>query len=138
MKLGDLDAVSALQRDREILLRTMKAAASGSFNAALWLEGEKIDPFGSISAEPVRQAIIEECKNTLAKVDGQLRALGVHVKDAFEPDDGDAAAWRRTAEMYARAWVRELGGSLIAKRHFIDALVLTTREMRQKAEGATQ
>lgn len=32
------------------------------------------------------------------------------------------------AEMYARAWARELGPPYVAKRHRIDALVMTTQE----------
>lgn len=45
----------------------------------------------------------------------------------------DADSWKKTAQMYADAWTRELGGAsaLIPKSHQIDALVLTTRKLRE-------
>lgn len=39
--------------------------------------------------------------------------------------------------MYRRAWIRELGGRLIPKHHEIDALVLTTRRLREDTIVAT-
>ena len=46
----------------------------------------------------------------------------------------DAKAEKASADMYANAWVRALGGKLIPKSHHIDACVLTTRMMRQRLE----
>lgn len=46
--------------------------------------------------------------------------------------------WEREFQMYRTAWIRELGGTIIAKYHEIDGLVLTTREIKDKlatAEG---
>ena len=34
-------------------------------------------------------------------------------------------------DMYRNAWIRELGGRLIPKTHEIDALVLTTRKLKE-------
>ena len=46
-----------------------------------------------------------------------------------------AEDWRREFNMYRRAWIRELGGKVIPKTHDIDSLVLTTRRLRERAEG---
>jgi len=40
-------------------------------------------------------------------------------------------------DMYRRAWIRELGGRLISKTHEIDALVLTTRQLREDTQRET-
>lgn len=43
---------------------------------------------------------------------------------------------RADHDMYIRAWMRELGGgdSMLPKTHLIDALVLTTRDIKAKAD----
>jgi hypothetical protein len=38
---------------------------------------------------------------------------------------------RQVFEMYRDAWIRELGGKLLPKGHLIDALVMTTRKLRE-------
>lgn len=48
--------------------------------------------------------------------------------------EADQASTQRTLDMYARAWIRELGGRIRAKTHEIDALVLTTREITARAQ----
>lgn len=57
------------------------------------------------------------------------RALEAQLMDAKK----DAADWKREWEMYRDAWIRELGGNVMRKTHLIDALVLTTRKMREDA-----
>jgi hypothetical protein len=48
-----------------------------------------------------------------------------------------AEDWRHEFNMYRRAWIRELGGNVIPKAHDIDALVLTTRALRERADKGT-
>jgi hypothetical protein len=36
--------------------------------------------------------------------------------------------------MYREAWLRELGGRTFPKAHLLDALVLTTRDLKRKAD----
>lgn len=44
----------------------------------------------------------------------------------------EIARLRDELRMYKEAWARELGGLLYPKRHFIDALVKTTKIMREE------
>ncbi len=52
-------------------------------------------------------------------------------RDALKSKCDELKGWKREFEMYRRAWIRELGGSIVRKTHEIDGLVLTTREMRR-------
>jgi hypothetical protein len=59
-----------------------------------------------------------------------LRVLTTKLKTAKQ----EAGDWKHEHLMFANAWKRELGGKLIPKTHLIDALVLTTRDMREELE----
>ncbi len=41
---------------------------------------------------------------------------------------------RLSVYRYSNAWLRELGGKVLPKSHFIDSLVLTTRWMRERSD----
>jgi hypothetical protein len=121
MNIEHLDRVTALRNHREKALELRKAAACGPIEFVMWFGRKQFDPFSVVSAEPVRQAVVDAC--TVANL---------------EPEPShDAAYWRRTAEMYGRAWLRSLGGKLLPKTHFIDALVLTTEKVVKDATAAT-
>jgi argininosuccinate lyase len=45
-----------------------------------------------------------------------------------------ARAEKSSADMYASAWVRELGGKLFNKSHHIDACVVTTQRLMKRLE----
>jgi hypothetical protein len=57
------------------------------------------------------------------------------VKHQTEPVEARKVeeAWEQDFNMYRSAWIRELGGLVIPKHHDIDALVLTTRDQRERA-----
>lgn len=65
----------------------------------------------------------------------ELGEVGIRVfeRKAFE-EARRAEDWRHEFNLYRTAWLRELGGKLIPKRHDIDAFVLTTRALRERAE----
>ena len=62
------------------------------------------------------------------------------MKDRAEAAEAELATlknapdWKAQFEMWDAAWCRELGYRLISKNHKIDALVLTTRELKAKAD----
>lgn len=134
MKLDDIEQVNALRNDRVKASGLMAAAESGAIgDLFVWLAGERFSTFDIISKEPVRQAIINACSDFIIDIDTKLHALGVSVPRHTAPCK-DGNAWRLQAEMYARAWLRELGGKVFNKTHLIDALVLTTANLRERAE----
>jgi FtsZ-binding cell division protein ZapB len=64
----------------------------------------------------------EEFRVEIAKLKAELDEAQEKVK-----------SWEQDFNMYRRAWIRELGGLVIPKHHDIDALVLTTRDQREKS-----
>lgn len=104
----------------------------------MWLEGRQMNVFGVISQEPIRAAVAVAAIDYVDKIDEELRTLGVTPpRDIDRPPQNDTVQqWKETAEMFQRAWLRELGGNLIPKTHFIDALVLTTRDVVERAAKA--
>lgn len=65
----------------------------------------------------------------------ELAEVGIRVFERRAAEEERRAEdWRHAFNMYRTAWLRELGGKLIPKRHEIDAFVLTTRALRERAE----
>jgi len=139
MKLDNLEEVTTLKNDREKAIGLRTAARCGRVgDFYIWDQGAKFNVWSVISEEPVRSAIIVACEEFIIATDKRLRQLGVVVSDPIEESPATIDDWKRCAEMYSRAWLRELGGKLLPKRHFIDALVLTTRHLRERAEAAIE
>jgi len=85
VKLNDLDGVIALRNHRAKALALRSAAACRPITCVVGYSGDKLDPFSVISADPVRDAIVEACNEFIAETEGKLAALGVVVpaeKDA--------------------------------------------------------
>lgn len=135
MNINHLEHVTALRNHREKALELRTAAASGTVDFTLFFEGQKLDPFSVISAEPVRQAIIESCTDYIVDLEKELKDLGVTVSAPQPEPVHDEGYWRRNAQMVVRAWQRALGNRLVPKTHLIDALVLTTeRAVKNNAD----
>lgn len=137
MNLDDVEEVVTLRNHRQKALGLRDAARRGSMgDLSVWLEGERFDAWSIISTEPVRSAIIVACEEFVIATDKKLAALGVRPSRVLDETPRTVDDWKRSAEMFSRAWLRELGGRLVPKAHFIDALVLTTQQLREKAEAA--
>jgi hypothetical protein len=61
-----------------------------------------------------------------------VRKANEDLKHEITRLQGLADSEQRSAEMYARAWEREIGPPYRAKTHHIDCLVLTTRDRMQE------
>lgn len=135
MNIEAFITVAKLHEERSRALNLLEAAKTGSLGGLhIWHNGDCYETFDIISNEPVRQAVIEAAIDLLVATNKRLADLGVRTPP-FDVPEMDAAGWRRTAEMYLRAWLRELGGKLYPKSHLIDALVLTTQEMKKRADA---
>jgi hypothetical protein len=62
----------------------------------------------------------------------ECTAASVHIAEVERERD----QWKQEFELYRRAWIRELGGTLINKTHEIDALVLTSRQFKGDTKRA--
>ena len=79
MYLEDFEEVAALKKRREIFGKLHAAAESGSVTGfKAYLQGESIDVFSIIPAQPVRDAIMAECRKEIDKITTQLDQLGVN------------------------------------------------------------
>lgn len=69
--------------------------------------------------------VIQKCKELAAskRPSGLVSVLIQEIRDLNER----LVDWKHEFLMYRNAWLREIGGKLIWKRHDIDAFVLTTR-----------
>lgn len=65
--------------------------------------------------------LCEQVDSLISKATLPLKAECARLKQLAESET-------RTAEMYARAWEREIGPPYRAKAHHIDCLVLTTQD----------
>jgi hypothetical protein len=88
---------------------------------------------------PVEQAVAEAGlypqfprASLVERVVGGL-ALIAKLKAELDEAQEKVKSWEQDFNMYRRAWIRELGGLVIPKHHDIDALVLTTRDQREKS-----
>jgi hypothetical protein len=83
-------------------------------------------------APPEVRELVEQLKARTQEAERKMEMAEARQRDA----EGKAAEWESTLNMYANAWRRELGGRLSPKRHEIDALVKTTRELRESGDIA--
>lgn len=122
-----------IQRERALELRAAANTGVGQLTCKIVLAGRVLKAVGDPMSETyLRQALIEGCTDTIIAVEARLIALGVHVHPAEPEALASAEGWKRQAGMYQMAWSRELGPRN-RKAHFIDELVVGTRELRAAA-----
>lgn len=135
MKHDSLSKVAPLVALREEAVNLIDALRDGHLTGTSLLHDDRIVRISPnlVNEEHVRQAMMESAYEAIASIDKDLNALGVSTPKMIErPETLDQ--WKQAAEQYLRVWVREMGGKLINKRHLIDALSLTTREMYEKSQ----
>jgi hypothetical protein len=134
MKHDNVSKVVPLIERRADALALIEAARSG-FIEPVWIvhEGRRFKAQPIVHEEHLRQSIMESAYEFVETTDKELNSLGVSTPKEIERPE-TLQKWKEAAEMYLRVWVREMGGCLKNKRHLIDALCLTTRDMYEKAQ----
>ncbi len=133
MNLENIEKIARLRDQRNIALTLTRAISEGSLaNFDFSFEGRLYHLPAYLNEPFLRAAISYAAEKELVAIEAELRSLGVRLPDRENPPPTVDEAMSEL-KMYQKAWVRELGGSIFAKRHLIDALVLTTREIREKA-----
>lgn len=132
MNVDSLEAATSYKNHIVKVKKLRENAASSMISCEI---NNTIDPFVFISAEPVRAAIDVACTDLIIELEEKLRKLGVRVNNPEPVAEDKMENWKREAIMLRTAWLRELGNKLLPKRHFIDALVLTTRDLRERVAG---
>lgn len=90
----------------------------------------------------------EDLERLPAEIDAALLALPIRpdnlraltaIRQQVAELGKDRDGWRREFDLYARSWLRNLGGAIFRKRHQIDGLAMTTAHQRigyQRARAA--
>lgn len=143
MNLDNIPEIVRLRNQRDRAHQTISLMrASTSAHLTVMDQDEKVfDTFDLLSPHLIRGAVAMVAMQELEVIESRLRQLGVSLP-AKEPEPEqtvealtkELTATRRDLDMYRNAWERELGGNLAPKRHLIDALCVTTAQMREKAE----
>lgn len=135
MRLESIDEILSLRDQRATAVKLRDGAFNGSLgNFDIWIEGDRFQILGVINEQYLRAAISYNAEALVDAIDKRLAQLGVSMPRLERSEPPTVESAMAEVKMYQTAWVRELGGSIRNKRHFIDALVLTTREMRAKAD----
>jgi HEPN domain-containing protein len=90
-------------------------------------------------AKPEGYAVASLCPYIKAGAEGtahcELAETGIKVfEQRAKQAEQLAQDWQHEFNMYRSAWIRELGGKVIPKTHDVDALVLTTRTLREERD----
>jgi hypothetical protein len=102
--------VESAEREREEAIQVLAPAMPAS---------------GLVDACRQRQQAYVTERDNASEAERQLAAVRRELSAVL----ASATDWKREFEMYRKAWIRELGGTLIRKTHEIDALVLTTQAL---------
>lgn len=135
MNLESLEEIAALRDQRAEAIKLRDGVWTGSLgNFDVWIEGVRHIVLGTVNEKYLRAAISYNAEALVDSIDKRLIELGVSMPRPSRQEPPTVESAMSELKMYQNAWVRSLGGSIRNKRHFIDALVVTTEEMRSKAE----
>lgn len=135
MNLENLEEIARLRDLREGALKLTNAAFTCPLSEiSVYSEGGRIDVKKFANEKYLRAAISYAAEMVLDNTEKGLSELGVSMprREASTPPTVESAM--SSLKMYQNAWLRSLGGSIRNKRHFIDALVVTTEEIVEKAK----
>lgn len=138
MKIESIEEVLTLRNERAAALKLRDGVWNGLLgNFDVWIEGERHQVLSTVSEKYLRAAISYNAEALVDSIDQRLRELGVSTPRLERSKPPTVEAAMSELKMYQNAWLRSLGGSIRNKRHLIDALVVTTEEMRDLAQKHT-
>lgn len=143
MNLASLPEISrqSTRRDRAWQLVTLMRRGTSTHLTVMDTDEKVFEVFDLLSANILRGAIAKVAEETAEDAEECLRKLGVTMpakpaepEPTVEALTEEVRKTRRELDMYRNAWLRSLGGKVRPKAHLIDALVVTTEDMREKAD----
>ena len=85
-----------------------------------------------VEAASNSRATVDALTAKIEEGEAAIKKLESELGQAKETLKKESEAWAAHHNMYVKAWVRELGGSVIPKTHLIDSLTLTTQKLREE------
>lgn len=145
MNIDNVDEIVRLRDLRHKAATVVTLMRRGEFLGLTVMDsnGGVFETTNLLSQNLLRGAVAQVAQEEIRVTNERLAQLGVsipkHERDEPEPQtvealNKDLGETRRELDMYRNAWLRSLGGKVKPKAHLIDALVITTEEMKSRAD----